>query len=240
MFIVGLLGLVYVLIFRRGETEVVYEEVRDPVVLQIAVPRQNEKTPLASEQMFASLHGILRNNKRSTDFLSFEISSDKGTGVNFYAVVPKYLFKFVEGQIYAQYPNAEINVVKDYLTTPVPGVDPSTYRPYVSTGEIEYSRDFIFPIKTFRDFDVDPLSAITSALADVEEGEQIMIQILVRPVANYWQDYAKEYIEAVREGKDPGRSSGGFWRSLVFGVLGVFFGAISALMGPSSEESGKS
>ena len=36
----------------------VFEEIRNPVVMQILVPRENDKTPLAAEQMFASLHGI--------------------------------------------------------------------------------------------------------------------------------------------------------------------------------------
>jgi hypothetical protein len=234
MFLGGL-GALGFLIFggRKKEEEVVFEEIRDPVTLHIAVPRQNEKTPLAAEQMFASLHGILRNSQRGTDFLSFEISAAKNTGVNFYAVVPKYLVKFVEGQIYAQYPNAEINIVEDYVNKPVPGTDPDQYKPYVSTGEVELSKGFIFPIKTFHDFEVDPLAAITSALSGVEDGEQVMIQILIRPVANYWQEVANEYIEAVREGRDP-NVAGGFWinvlkfaGNIVVGTLGVFFASSS-------------
>ena len=75
MFIVGLVVLGYLLFFgKKEEDDVVFEEIRDPVILHIAVPRQNDKTPLAAEQMFASLHGIVRDNRRAIDFLSFEIS----------------------------------------------------------------------------------------------------------------------------------------------------------------------
>lgn len=239
MFLVGVGVLLYLIFSRKEEEDLVFEEVRDPVVLHIAVPRQNDKTPLAAEQMFASLHGILRDNKRAIDFLSFEIVSDQNSGVNFYAVVPKYLVKFVEGQIYAQYPNAEIVVVQDYLDTAVPGVDPASYRPFVSTGEIELAKDFIFPIKTFRDFDVDPLAAITSALSGVEFGEQIVIQILVRPVNNFWQDWAKEYIEAIKEGRDPSDSSKGFWKSVFGSAAGVVVGGLDLFMGPSAEAKAK-
>ncbi len=238
MFVLGLAGVVFVLFPRKKQEEIVYDEVRDPVVLHIAVPRENDKTPLAAEQMFASLHGILRNAERSADFLSFEIVSEKDKGINFYAAVPRYLMKFVEGQIYAQYPNAEITLSKDYIDAPVSGVDPKTYQPYISTGEIELSRDFIFPIRTFRDFDVDPLAAITSALADADDGEQIMIQILIRPVANYWQDYAKQYIQAVRDGKDP-TATASFWKSALMTAGTVVSGAFSIFMGSSSSEKDK-
>lgn len=239
LFMGGLIGVLYLIFSRPKEEEIVYEEIRDPVVLHIAVPRENDKTPLAAEQMFASIHGILRDSKRAVDFLSFEIVSEKETGINFYAIVPRYLMKFVEGQIYAQYPNAEITIAKDYLDAPIPGVDPATYQPFVSTGTIELSRDFIFPIKTFRDFEVDPLAAITSALGIVEDGEQVMIQILIRPVGNYWQDYAKTYIQAVRDGKDP-TATGSFWRSALKTAGGILVGVLGLFMGSSSAEAEKS
>jgi hypothetical protein len=241
MFIGGLALLVYLLFFAgKGDDEIVFEEVRDPVILHIAVPRQNDKTPLAAEQMFASLHGIVRDNRRSTDFLSFEVVSDTAAGVNFYAAIPKYLVKFVEGQIYAQYPNAEIVIVEDYVDRPLRLPGGVQANEFISTTEIELVRDFIFPIKTFRDFDVDPLSAITSAVTDVDEGEQIMLQILMRPVDNYWQDYAKDYIEAVREGKDPALAGGSFWKSVGGAIIGIIVGGMNFFISSSSEESSQS
>lgn len=240
MFISGLALLGYLLFFAgKDDEEIVFEEVRDPVILHIAVPRQNDKTPLAAEQMFASLHGIVRDNRRSTDFLSFEIVSDTASGVNFYAAIPKYLVKFVEGQIYAQYPNAEIMIVEDYVDKPLRLPGGTQGSEFISTAEIELVRDFIFPIKTFRDFDVDPLSAITSAVTDVDDGEQVMLQILMRPVDNYWQDYAKDYIEAVREGKDPASAGGSFWKAVGGAVVTVIAGGMNFFISSSSEESSK-
>jgi len=234
MFVIGFSVLLYFLFFRKDDEGVIYEIIRDPLILHIEVPRQNDKTPLAAEQMFASLHGILRDSERSVDFLSFEFISDKVTGINFYAVVPKYLVKFVEGQIYAQYPNANIALVDDYISKPPKDIDSSAYQPYISTSEIEMAKDFVFPIKTFRDFEVDPLSAITSTLADVESGERVMVQVLVRPVANNWQDISKEYIEAVEDGRDPtvkrrlGLGILGTALRVVVDVLGIFFSPSSS------------
>ena len=176
----------------------VLEEVRNPLIMQILVPRENDKTPLAAEQMFASIHGILSDSVKSLDLISFEIISSGDSGIKFYAVVPKHLAKFVEGQIYAQYPNADIRYVDDYTS-----IKESNMQLFVTTGEIEYEKDFIFPIKTFRNFEVDPLAAITGAISDLKIGQQAWVQILVRPVSNYWQSSSKKYITAIKDGKDP-------------------------------------
>ncbi len=191
----------------KGDDVEVFQEVRDPVVMQILVPRENDKTPLAAEQMFASIHGILGDNVRSVDLVSFEIESSGNGGIRFYAVVPRHLAKFIEGQIYAQYPNADIAYVQDYTLS-----KGQNTQLFVTTGEIELEKDYIFPIKTFRNFDVDPLAAITGAISDLKINQSAWIQILVRPVANYWQANSKKYISDIKEGKDP--YAGGFWFNL--------------------------
>lgn len=223
-------------LLRRGDDIVVPEYINDIVVLHIAVPKYNEKTPIAAEQMFASLHGILRNNQRSTDFLSFELSSNK-EGVKFYAAVPRYLAKFVEGQIYAQYPNAEIMPIADYA-------DPQKWaadgvQSFVAASTVEFSKDFIFPIRTFKDFEVDPLAAITSSMAKLDLGEEVWTQVLVRPVDNYWKEVSKDYITAIKDGKDPSKVTTGFAAGFaaVLGVVGDLFATTPSVSegGPKKE-----
>jgi len=107
----------FVLIFakRNREEEIeIYEDIRNPLVMQILVPRENDKSALAAEQMFASIHGILGDSKKSLDLISFEIISSGEDGIRFFVVTPGHLAKFIEGQIYAQYPNANITYEKDY------------------------------------------------------------------------------------------------------------------------------
>ena len=198
VFSLGFALFVFVFINSKGTGELkVLEEVRNPLVMQILVPRENDKTPLAAEQMFASIHGILGDSVKSFDVISFEVASSGDDGIKFFVVVPRNLAKFVEGQIYAQYPNADIRYVDDYTSkksdTPL----------FVTTGEVEFEKDLIFPIKTFRSFEVDPLAAITGAISDLRLGNHAWIQIIVRPVSNYWQASSKKYITAIREGKNP-------------------------------------
>jgi len=193
----------FVLIFakRNKEEEIgVYEDIRNPLVMQILVPRENDKSALAAEQMFASIHGILGDSKKSLDLISFEIISSGEDGIRFFVVTPGHLAKFIEGQIYAQYPNADISYERDYsLNNSEVGEEV-----YITSGEVEMEKDSIFPIKTFRNFEVDPLAAITGAMSEMGNGERAWLQIIVRPVSNYWQKKSKEYISAIRDGKDLG------------------------------------
>ena len=78
----------------------------DSVLLMLEIPRTNDKKELAAEQLFASLHGILRDKKELKnsggvqEHLSFEIVSTSGQ-IRFYVWVPKVLQSFVAGQIYS-------------------------------------------------------------------------------------------------------------------------------------------
>jgi hypothetical protein len=209
LLVFALIFLAFILFWggRDQDDTVLYEEVRNPLVMQILVPRENEKAALAAEQMFASIHGILENFSKCPDVVSFEIVSTEEDGIRFYVVAPQHLSRFIEGQIYAQYPNADIQYVQDYTKE-----SSSTGETFVTTGEIEMEKDYIFPIKTFRSFEVDPLAAITGAISELNRGEEAWLQVLIRPVSNYWQDRSKEYITAIREGKS--LDGGGFFTFL--------------------------
>ncbi|HKM20395.1 MAG TPA: type IV secretion system DNA-binding domain-containing protein [Candidatus Dojkabacteria bacterium] len=198
--IVLILIVVLVILFKKKpDDEEVFNDVRNPIVMQILVPRENEKASLAAEQMFASIHGVLGGNVRGTDVISFEIASTDENGIRFFVVAPQHLSRFIEGQIYAQYPNADIEYVQDYA-----GLPTEKDNIFVTTGEIEMEKDSIFPLKTFRSFEVDPLAAITGAMSELNRYEQVWLQVIVRPVSNYWQAKSKEYITATKEGKSIG------------------------------------
>lgn len=165
----------------------------DYETILIEVPRNNEKAPLAAEQMFASLHGIYNELSPYQYHISFEIVSvDKF--VQFYVRTPKHLTDFVEGQIYAQYPTVEINRVEDY--TEKAKIDGR----FVAGCELKTTRDEVYPIKMFSDFEVDPLSGITSVMSKINPGEDIWLQILIRPVGDEWQEKGISHISNTKKG----------------------------------------
>lgn len=194
----------------------------ESVLLVLEIPKANDKSELAAEQMFASLHGILRDTKELQanggyqEHLSFEIASVGGR-IQFYAWVPKALQSFVEGQIYAQYPQVQIHSAdEDYVTH-------ERQHSVVYTSEIVPTDKEFLPIKTFQSFEVDPLAGITGTLAKLEDtDEEIWIQILVRPVPDNWHKAADAWVKSVKSGSSSlfgGEGGGMKWLTGLFGAL---------------------
>ena len=174
----------------------------DSVLLMLEIPRTNDKKELAAEQLFASLHGILRDAedlKRSNgvqEHLSFEIVSTGGQ-IRFYVWCPKSLQSFVEGQIYAQYPTVQIHTVdEDY-------VDDREKHAVAYSTELTLTENEVLPIKTFDTFEVDPLAGITGTLAKLNpaNSEELWIQILTRPIPDDWHKTTTDkWVQRVRSG----------------------------------------
>lgn len=188
VFITGL--IVYVIIqrylyLRTKVNEVIHEK----VVLKILVPIKNDKKALAAEQLFQSLHGILKGDEKSKDHYSFEIQATS-QGIFFIVLCPLRYRNFIENQIYAQYPEAQITPIHDYAE-----LKPNRY--YMGS-EIVLSKEFFLPIRTFVSFEVDPLASITGAVSSLKGDSEVWIQIVARPVNNAWQEAGKKYIENLK------------------------------------------
>jgi hypothetical protein len=171
------------------------EQIESRVTLKIAVPRNNQKSPLAAEQMFAALHGIGLNKSKSMDHFSLEMAAGS-YGIHFICIVDKKYKTFFENQIYAQYPEAQITEISDYAETldKTPG--------QIEIAELGLAKEFYLPIRTFTSFEVDPLASITGAISNLPPGQEVFIQILARPLADSWQKTGKAYVEKQRSKTD--------------------------------------
>ena len=167
-------------------------------LLILEIPRTNDKKELAAEQMFAALHGILKPYKElwreglMQEHISFEIAAiDKR--IRFYVWVPADLKTFVEGQIYAQYPTAQIHeLIDDYATRELT-------QPVIYTSELTLTDHETIPIKTFTSFEVDPLASITASLAKLEEpNEEMWIQVILRPISDDWHKKGVKEIQRMK------------------------------------------
>ncbi|RJP46206.1 MAG: type IV secretory system conjugative DNA transfer family protein [Armatimonadetes bacterium] len=169
----------------------------ESVLLQVVVPRDNEIKIDAAEQFFSSLYSI----KKGTGFLnripqhriSFEIVA-LHESTRFLICVHKSLQDLVEKQIHGSYPDAKIEVVPEYNIFSEKGQ--TAYTMYKLKGA-----DY-FPIKTYRDLPVDPLSALTSALSKMQEEEGTVIQLILSPSDGKWKDIGKKWL---KKEKDPGK-----------------------------------
>ncbi len=183
-----------------------YRQVDDDItttesdLLVLEIPKANDKSELAAEQLFASLHGILRDkeelrlNRGTQEHLSFEMALIDGQ-IRFYTWVPKTLRSFVEGQIYSQYPSVQIRKAdEDYVVH-------KDKHSVVYSSEITFIENEVLPIKTFQNFEVDPLAGITGALAKLEStGEEVWIQILTRPIEDNWHKTTDRWVKSVKKG----------------------------------------
>ncbi|MEK7172003.1 MAG: hypothetical protein AAB739_03785, partial [Patescibacteria group bacterium] len=157
------------------------------ITLAIRVPKTNETGPIVAEQIFATLHGFSKNNK---DSISFEIANT-GRQIKFYAHFPAKLRNLIEGQIYAQYPTAEIEEVEDYTVQILNAPEAKNAMSAILTFE----DPVIYPIKRYTQFEdkltrtaVDPISGITATLAKLAHAQdQAWIQVVVRPLSMKWR-----------------------------------------------------
>ncbi|MFC1616483.1 type IV secretory system conjugative DNA transfer family protein [Patescibacteria group bacterium] len=164
------------------------------IVIQVRVSKENESGPIVAEQIFSTLHGLqtefsffqkLKGYTGSS--ISFEIASVNRI-IKFYVAFPQRLRNLVEGQIYAQYPDVEIEDCEDYsskreLMDRAIGVD------------LKLNSCNIFPIKRYSQFEdkinrltIDPLAGITSSILKFNNPEdQAWIQIIVTPLKGKWR-----------------------------------------------------
>jgi hypothetical protein len=160
--------------------------------IAIKVPRENETGPIVAEQIFSALHGITKElsfidklKGKHQETISFEIANVE-RNIKFFIHFPTKLRNVVEGQIYAQYPLAEIDEVEDYVKIDMQNA---------MGAELGLLRADIYPIKRYQQFEdkkakypVDPLSSITSTLSKFNDSkEQAWIQIVVRPLGDKWR-----------------------------------------------------
>ncbi len=186
-------------------------------VLEVQLSRNDDQkrdiqaSSLSAENMFSALHGLLKDDSAMQERVSFEMVASGDRGIRFYVTTPSNILKFVESQIYAQYPDAHISVVSDY--TPAINTSHTEYK--VST--ISFTKPDFYPIKSFRDFETDPISSMSSSVSNLLGGEEVWFQVLVRPIADKWQQEGFDYVNKVREGADPGKTRSAY--NIFFDVI---------------------
>ncbi len=196
LIILFIVGYVVLLIFKFRSRE---KDSLAMVVLQVAVPRENEIKIDVAEQMFASLHSLYNTGIGSwfspQPHLSFEIMGKK-EDIRFYISVHHKFQDLVEKQVYGAYPGADIQVVDEYNI-------------FDTNGKVEFTTLNLkstnyYPIKVYKDLPTDPLSSITSAMAKMSDNEGCAIQIILSPVGSKWSHAGRSYISKTKKSEaDP-------------------------------------
>lgn len=170
------------------------------VVLQIRLPRGDliDTTAISSERLFASLHGLLsENDNNESSGVRFDIVS-LSDGVKFYCICTNEKRSFIESQLYAHFPSIQIHQesAQEYF-----GKFSHEYK-YESKSLGFLKKDF-FPIKTFKDFEFDPLNQTTEVVSKIGEEGVCVISYTVIPIDDGWQESGYEYISELKGGASP-------------------------------------
>lgn len=203
------------------------------VMLAIDVPKNNETGPLAVENIFshfAGMHGTETlwdeywHGKHQIPF-SLEIVSIDGY-VQFIVRPPEKFRDLVEAAVYAQYPDAEITEIEDYVTN-VPQHWP--HPDYKFFGlEYKLHKPECYPIRTWPEFEdklegvfKDPMAAILEIMGKISPGEQIWMQLVLTPINDDWKSGGEKEVNKLIEREEEHHET-------IFGkILGIPFHLLS-------------
>jgi len=210
LFLITALFIVRAILWKKGKVSNAFKQ----KVILITVPKdsgsgkEGDSTPPALQQIqekigvaetfFSTIAGM--NAEKGfkawlfgrSDTFALELVADDGK-INFYLSMPAHLQPYVEEQIQAQFPSSFIEEVGDY----------NIFRPKgVVLGKmLTFGRDYIFPIKTYKKFDSDPLNSITNALSKIEEKDGATVQIVIRSARASWHDLGVKVASKMQQGK---------------------------------------
>ncbi|MAF14358.1 MAG: hypothetical protein CMI53_05755 [Parcubacteria group bacterium] len=177
-----------------------YRRKRSYILLAIDIPRDNEQSPRAVQNMFQHLSGAHQPLKfhhkwwkgEVPESFSFEIVSIGGY-IQFIIHTEKHYRDFIEALVYAQYPDAEITEVEDYVDKYKSVKFPhNKYQLFGS--ELKLTAKEYYPLITFKEFEdtlaqelKDPMSGILESMSRMGPGEEMWVQFLVTPADNDWK-----------------------------------------------------
>ena len=164
------------------------------VLLEIAVPKDNEIKIDAVEQMFASLFSLKKGGFwqkfESQQHLSLEIVGRK-EDIRFYISCHKKNVELVEKLVSGTYPGTHVKQVDEYNIF---------YKDTkVDFAELALKNESFKPIKSFKELPVDSLSSITSAMAKFGDNEAAAIQIVVSPAESHWSKSGLDYVSKLKK-----------------------------------------
>lgn len=193
-----------------------WEKDHKNVLLAIDVPRGNEQSPKAVENMFtylAGAHGSINFFEKWFEgqfqkSFSLEIVSLEGY-TQFLIRTPLESRNLVESAVYSQYPDAEISEVDDYTAT-VPQNLPDDEYDLWGTEFIQ-KLSGVYPIRCYEEFEhkmgesetqfKDPMASLMDLCGSLRQGEQLWFQIILIPTGFEWVKDAEEEVNKILEKK---------------------------------------
>ncbi len=189
---------------------------RNLVYMQITLPRADSKLDKEKETKkdFKEKMGIMTIFYKSIikisnitfwdsvrDFIfdhakiSMELIYNKWQ-LSFFVVTYRDYVHLVAQQITSNYPDAE---VKEIPASEFPDIKPENYT--LRAASIGKINDDIFPIKTYKYFEDDPLSTLTNNFWTLRKFDNAALQFVIKPRGSGWNRHAKKAAGLVAKGE---------------------------------------
>lgn len=136
-------------------------------------------------------HGIAAWFLGRSDAIALEIVAHKKL-VTFYVSLPKDMRQFFEQQLHAQWADAQFEEVMDYNMFSPQGT--------MLGGYVTLKRKSVFPVKTYKDLESDPLNPLTNAMSKVADNDGLAIQYLLRSTHSHWREAGARIVRKMQEG----------------------------------------
>jgi hypothetical protein len=188
---------------------------KDLVYMKVTMPREEsaKDKEKATEKDFREKIGIMEQLYRALsemkelsvinrikvtlfqhDLVSFELAAGFKT-IDFWVVTYEYYVGMVEKQVTSFYPDADIQMEKEPPVCHKPENKMRLYYLYECMTKW-------YPIRSYKVIENDPLNDLTNIFSKLQEGEFATIQMIVRPLADKWQDKAEAFGEDLFKGKE--------------------------------------
>lgn len=155
------------------------------------------------EPFYANLNSIFSTDMKARvvgqDHISLELVAKEGL-VYFYVGCPKRLSESVIKNLQAQYPHAEVSFDTNYTIFPEKPLK-------IAVLNLKLLKKFVFPIKTYRNLEEDPLNAIANSLSKISGDQTAAIQLLIRPTNGMWRIAAEKTAYNIQHGKRAGSTA---------------------------------
>ena len=170
-------------------------EVSLPEATEDEKKKQLSELISSMEQFYAGMLSITDDSKNQGWF-TVEIANSNGSDeFIFYVSVPQNRKGLLEKQILALFPNAHVHEhTDDYNIFNSKGSSVASYA--------SLAKHPLYPLKSYEDFDVDPLNSILNAFSKIDkDGEGASIQFVIGKREDAYAKECNKALESVRKGK---------------------------------------
>ncbi len=152
------------------------------------------------EQFYAGMLSVSDSKNKYTNYFSLEIAiANNEDEVVFYISIPSGKEDLFEKQILSIFSEARVEEAKDDYNI-------FTENYAFAGSQLSLAKKPVYPLKTYDDFDYDPLNIVLSSFSKINKEEGAAIQIIFNSEKNSYNQKYKEALTKIQKGDSPSKA----------------------------------